>query len=414
MFPHLKRIIDYLVQVEEGTVKRLAIHMPPRHGKSETVTVRFILRQIEIDPTSNYLITSYSDRFAKRLSRKIRTLAEARHLTVSDKTAVDEWELIGGGSVVARGVGAAPTGIGFKYIVIDDPIRNREDANSEAFRQKSKDWYLDDILSRLEPGGAVIVVATRWHHDDVCQFAYDLEPGEWTRLILPAIDERQKPLCPERYDLKALLDIKDRYLKSGDMYGWESLYQQNPTPREGAMFKVGKINFIDAADVPKTLKKCRGWDVASSAGKGDFTAGVGIGIDDIGRVIVWGVVRGQYGPDERREVIKQTAARDGKDVQIVGPEDPGSAGKDAAIDFIRMLNGYKVKVKRQTGSKGVRADAFASQLNAGNVYIVRASWNSEYIEELRQFPGGKNDDQVDGSSEAYNELVSSGGSAWNW
>jgi predicted phage terminase large subunit-like protein len=108
-----------------------------------------------------------------------------------------------------------------------------------------------------------------------------------------------------------------------------------------------------------------------------------------------------------------TARADGEQVRIVVPEDPGSAGKDAALNFIRLFNGYNIKAVRETGSKELRADGLAAQVNAGNVALVRGPWNTTFIEELRQFPTGKNDDQVDAGSGAYNELFKTK-NVWDW
>jgi predicted phage terminase large subunit-like protein len=153
--------------------------------------------------------------------------------------------------------------------------------------------------------------------------------------------------------------------------------------------------------------------VASSSGKGDYTVGVLLGKDSKGRIYVLDVVRGQLGTDERNNVMLQTAQKDGTNVRIVVPQDPGSAGKDMALQFTRLLSGYNVKALRETGSKTIRADGFASQVNAGNVAVVRGHWNNAFVEELRVFDKGVNDDQVDAASGAFNEMASVG-NVWDW
>lgn len=410
------KIAELLHAIRDGQCDRAAVHMPPRHAKTETLTIRGAAWLFLQNPADNVLITAASDRLARRFSRKVRTIVEEYRGIKLDKSAEDEWILPEGGTFVARGVGSPPVGIGFKYIFVEDPIRSRETANSETFREKSKDWYSDDIYTRLEPGGAMILNGTRWHPDDVFAHAVGLEPDAFRFLVFPAIAGENDPLgreagealWPNRYDLAALGRIRAALLRESGEYSWEALFQQNPTPREGALFKVGMLKIEKA--MPVGLMGVRRWDLAASSGKGDWTAGVRMhGPDASGLFWVANVRRGQWEPDERNREIKGTALEDGKDVRIVGPQDPGAAGVEAAKAFTRMLSGYTVTTERESGSKEVRADPFAAQVNAGNVRLVEGEWNTAFIEELRTFPGGKNDDQVDGAAGAFNALHSSGG-----
>ncbi|NBW17550.1 MAG: terminase, partial [Caulobacteraceae bacterium] len=168
---------------------------------------------------------------------------------MTDKTGADEWETTAGGGLVARGVGTPPTGFGFDLILIDDPIKKREEAESEVYREKLWDWYTDDLYTRLEPGGAIILTLTRWHYDDLAARAIASEPSRWTILRLPAIAEDDDPigrlpgqaLWPARFNESDLQRIRDVQAATGGAYSFESLYQQNPTPREGAFFKVGHL-----------------------------------------------------------------------------------------------------------------------------------------------------------------------------
>lgn len=412
---HIEMIAKQLDRVESGEIDRLAIHMPPRHGKSESVTYRFPVRWLERHPTDNVLVTGYNERFARKFGRRCRNLARERGLVGDTKTASDEWETKAGGLLMTRGVGSPPTGTGFNLIVIDDPIRRREDAESETFREKAWDWYADDLYQRLEPGGAIVLIMTLWHHDDLGARAVASEPGKWTVLKLPAIAGESdamgraqgEPLWPERFDVAALARIRDVMATNEGERSWEALYQQNPTPRAGSFFKPGQLEIADAA--PANLREVRGWDIASSEGRGDYTAGVKIGTAGDGLFYVTDVVRGQWASDERDAKMKQTAALDGKTVRIRLPQDPGAAGKSLALAMTRMLAGYPVFAEPVSGSKETRADPFSSQVNAGNVKLVRGDWNREFIEELRQFPNG-HDDQVDGAADAFNALARPSGS----
>jgi predicted phage terminase large subunit-like protein len=415
--PHMRLIAEHIDAVERGEIDRLAIHMPPRHAKTETVTVRYPVYALLRDPEENVLITGYNERFARRLGRKARNVAQGRVEMDPAKQAADEWSTVQGGVLMTRGVGSPPTGIGFRRIIIDDPIRRREDAESEIYREKVWDWYTDDLYTRLEPGGAIVLIMTLWHEDDIGARAVASEPGRWTVLKLPALAEEGdvlgRPvgaaLWPARYDVESLNRIRDVMAQNEGLRGWEALYQQNPTAREGAFFKVGRFAYVDASEVPQQLRSARAWDQAATEGAGDYTAGVKMaGPDKQGRYYVMDVVRGQWATDRRDETIRGTAHADGASVMIRGVQDPGSAGVDSAKAFVKLLAGFNVNTERATGSKEVRADPFSAQVNAGNVCIVRGHWNTAFVEELRTFPTGKHDDQVDAASDAFSQLSRGG------
>jgi predicted phage terminase large subunit-like protein len=151
--------------------------------------------------------------------------------------------------------------------------------------------------------------------------------------------------------------------------------------------------------------------MAATRGAGDHTAGVRIdGPDKDGLWYVSDVKRGQWDTDERNRIIRQTAEEDGRAVRVIGPQDPGAAGVEAAKAFVRLLTGFAATVERETGPKEVRADPFSAQVNAGNVRLVRGPWNRAFVDELRQFmPGVDNaaDDQVDAAAGAFNALAGS-------
>lgn len=401
---HLQQINEHLQAVERGEIDRLAIHMPPRHGKTETVSVRYPLRFIENNPTGSVLVTGYNERFARRISRKIRTLAAERGLVTDDKSATDEWETKRGGLVMARGVGSPPTGTGFGLIVIDDPVRRREDADSEVYREKVWDWYTDDLYTRLEPGAPIILVMTLWHEDDLGARAVASEPGRWTVLKLPAINEAGEALWPERFPVAALNRTRDVMATTVGSRSWDAIYQQHPTPKQGSTFKVGKLDYVDAEDVPALTARCRAWDLGATEGAGDFTVGAKLGRDEEGLTYVLDVRRGQWDSAERNRRMREAAKADGAQTPIRLPQDPGQAGKDQRGNLTRMLAGYTVKALPVSGDKETRADPFASQVNEGNVRLVRGDWNHAFVEELRAFPAGKHDDQVDAASDAFNEV----------
>jgi predicted phage terminase large subunit-like protein len=386
-----------------GEVDRLLITMPPRHAKSETNTVRLPLFFLEQNPEKNVLVTGYNERFARKFGRKTRNLAQAKGIVAEDKSASDEWATHGGGLYMARGVGSPPTGTGFGLIVIDDPIRKRQDAESEVYRDAVWDWYTDDLYTRLEPGGAIVMVMTLWHEDDIAARAVASEPDKWTILKLPAIATEEdelgrKPgeaLWPDRYSAADLLRFKSTI---GD-YGFEALYQCNPSPREGSFFKVGMIEIVKREELPAGLVWTDAWDLGATENDGDYTARVGCAMKDALYYI--DPRRFRHEPSMRNRLIRQDADTR-KPRRIMVPQDPGAAGKESAQALVRLLAGHNVRSERMSGDKFIRAEPFAAQVNGGNVRLVDGPDTAAYLEELRQAPNGKHDDMIDASSDSFN------------
>lgn len=405
--PHIELICNKIQDIIDGKNNKLIITMPPRHSKTETTTIRLPCFWLENHPEQNVLITSYNERQARRFSRKCRTIYTERNVIDKQKTATDEWSTIQGGSLLARGVGSPITGSGAGLIIIDDCFKSREEADSELIKEKIWEWYLSDVISRLEPNGRIILVMTRWSEDDLIGKLLETEGDKWEVLRLPSLcDSEDDPLgrnigealWPQRYNEVALNEMKNTV----GPYFFESVYQANPTPREGSFFKISNLEIIEAE--PNNLKKtCRSWDLASSEGSGDYTAGVKLGIDKDNTIYVLDVIRGQWGVDVRDKQIRQTASLDGS-IKITVPQDPGAAGKAQLLYLFRMLSGFNVSSITPTGSKQIRAEPIAAQINVGNVRLVKGAWNKEFIEELRSFPSGKNDDMIDALSDAFNSL----------
>jgi hypothetical protein len=164
---HQNYLYYHLAKVTSGETKRLMIFMPPRHSKSETVTVHYSAWRLECDRKLNIILGSYNQKLANRFSRRIKRVAEGRMELSKERRAAEEWETEEGGGVRAVGVGAGVTGFGAGLIMIDDPVKNRAQAESETYRENTWDWFNDDIYTRLEPGGAIILIQTRWHDDDL-------------------------------------------------------------------------------------------------------------------------------------------------------------------------------------------------------------------------------------------------------
>jgi len=406
-----------LEAVADGRTKRLMVMMPPRHGKTALVTVRFPVWWMERRPGLRVIVAAYNQTLANKLSRMSRKLAQMRLGLNETRRAVEEWETVNGGWYRAVGVGGGVTGMGADLIIVDDPVKNREEAQSSTYREKVWDWYTDDLYTRLEPGGAMILVMTRWHEDDLAGRILNSEDGgNWRVIRLPALAEdgdllgRQAgaPLNEERYPVEELLKIKS-VLGS---WGFEALYQQRPMPAEGGMFKrewFAKI--VEVVPAQQVEARVRYWDKAATAGDGDYTVGVRMSRAD-GVYYVEDVVRGRWSPGERDNVIRQCAETDPSGTHIWLEQEPGSSGVDSVQALIRMLSGYSVHADRVTGSKITRAEPLAAQAEAGNVILIRGAWNAAFLDELTSFPNGAHDDQVDAASGAFARISPQGASIW--
>lgn len=413
---HLVYVQQALERVTAGSLRRLMIFMPPRHGKSEMVTIRYPIWRMLKQKDLRCIVGAYNNDLAMQFSRKGQRVALEAGLRLT-VTRADDWETVDGGGVRATGVGSGITGRGGHLILIDDPVKSREEANSHAYRERCWNWYTDDLYTRLEPDGAIILIMTRWHEDDLAGRILTSDDREaWEVISLPALAEDADPLgrapgdalCPDRFDRESLLKSQ----KVMGSWSFSALYQQRPLPATGGMFQRDWFRITPAA--PGAVKaRVRYWDKASTAGGGDWSAGVLIGKTHDGRFVVEDVVRGQWSSRARRAIMLQTAALDkqrpGPPVRTVIEKEGGSSGKEVAENDIRMFAGYPVAVDAPTGSKEVRAQPLADQAEGGNVDIVAAPWNNAYLDEMGAFPFGAHDDQVDASSGAFAWLTSKGG-----
>lgn len=429
---HHEIVCDHLDRLFTGEIRRLMVFMPQRQGKSELVSRRFPAYVFGRLPKAGVMGCSYGADLSSRMNRdvqriiddpaygrlfpetklygrNVRSTADGSYLRNSDIFEIVDYL----GVYRSAGVGGGITGMGFDFGIIDDPVKDPKDAESEVVRESLWEWYTGAFWTRQAPNARILLTMTRWHEDDLAgrlleMAKSDPKADQWTVLKLPGVcedptpeyerREAGEPLWPERADL-------DYYeaMRANSQRQYEAMCQQNPTAREGSFFKVSKLTVEDAA--PHSVRWCRGWDLAATEGGGDYTAAPKVGRDAAGLWWVGDVVRGQWGPDDVEAEIMQAAELDGRAVRIFIPQDPGQAGKKQAQALTRMLAGYGVKTEPVSGSKEVRAFNFAAQVNAGNVRLVKGAWNRAFIEELRTFPLGKNDDQVDGAAGAFNTLA---------
>lgn len=411
---HHQLVCDALMRVFRGESKRLIINIPPRYSKTELAVVNFIAWSLGRAPDAEFIYTSYSARLAANYSWQARELVshpayrdifdvELRH----DSKAKDEWRTTAGGIVYAAGSGGTITGYGAgKHrngfggaIIIDDPHK-ADEARSEVMRENVIEWFRNTLESRKNsPETPIVLIMQRLHESDLTGWLLDGGNGEhWDHVCLPAIREDGTALWPEKHTIEDL-----RRMEGASPYVFAGQYQQRPAPAEGGLFKPDQIQIIDALPADY-IDWVRGWDLASTT-DGDWTAGVKVGRMRDGRIIIGDAVRLRAGPDERDAAMVNTAKADTAKVKISIPQDPGQAGKTQVLYLTRALAGFRVTSSPESGDKVTRAEPVAAQINVGNVLMLRGEWNRPLIDELRMFPNGNNDDQVDGLSRAFSHLI---------
>jgi predicted phage terminase large subunit-like protein len=408
---HQRFLQSALADVTSGDCKRLIIAMPPRHGKSETVTIRYAAWRLERDRKLNVIIGSYNQRLANRFSRSIRRIAEERALPLAkDKRGAAEWETAEGGGVKAVGVGAGITGFGGDLVVIDDPVKGRAQAESRVIRDNVWDWFSSDIYTRLEPDAAIILIQTRWHVDDLAgRLIRGMHEGgeKWKEVNLPALAEADdplerkvgEPLWPKRFGVAALEKIR-RQMGS---YSFSALYQQQPTPAEGGIFRREWFKRV-VPSAPEGLRWARGYDLAvSTSTNADYTASFKCAFDKSGNLYIADGFRERIEyPEQRRYVIDRLENERNTSHGI----EAALHGKALVQDLRRdpQARGRPFKAVRVDADKVTRANAWAGPAEDGKVVLVTGPWIDDFLDEVCSFPNGRHDDQVDAVSLAVRML----------
>jgi predicted phage terminase large subunit-like protein len=392
--------------------------MPPGSAKSTYVSVLFPAWWFTQHPRSSIISASHSSGLASHFSRRVRALILAKEASLGfglarDQRSSQSWSTTNGGDYFSIGVRGAITGRRADLILVDDPVRSQADAESARQRDYVWEWFKADLTTRLRPGGKVVLIMTRWHPDDLAGQLLARARSQWRIVRLPALAEagdplgrtEGEPLWPEWEDLSAL--VRKREL-IGER-AWSALFQQDPHPAGGKLFAVVHLATIEPQDVGFSKSIIRAWDLAATGATGqndpDWTVGLKLAQQNDGRYVVLNVLRIRGTPRQVEELVVNTAHRDGAAVIVGIPEDPGQAGKSQMAYLTRQLAGFHVIAARETGSKATRAMPVASQIEAGNVGIARADWNQSFIDELRDFPFGHKDDQVDALVRAFTTLA---------
>jgi len=431
-----------LDRVVAGELTRLMIFAPPQHGKSELTSVRLPAFWLGQRPDDPVILTSYGATLAESKSRQVRDILigdEFRALFGElapvdepvalrpDSRAVARWQLAGHrGAMLAVGVGGPVTGHGARLGIIDDPFENWEQASSQTHRDRVWDWYRGTFRTRIWEGGAIVLIMTRWHEDDLAGRLLREQGGEWHVLRLPALAETQEErdyndrrmglvqggvdplgrepgeaLAPRRYSATEMALIR----RDVGSLVFAAEYQGAPTAAEGTLVKRAWLPIVQAAPA-SVLGRVRYWDkAASTAASAKYTAGVRVSYGADGIIYVEDVKRGQWSTGERRAVMRQTAQMDGIEVVIGVEQEPGSSGLDSVQDDIRLLAGFAAFADRPSGDKDTRLLPFAAQAEAGNVRLLAGAWNEAFIDELTAIPNGRYRDQADAVAAGFNRLM---------
>lgn len=393
---HHELIADRLEAVERGEIDRLMIFMPPRHGKSELASKRFPAWCLGRNPKRQIIAASYNSDLANDFGRNVRNLvAEPEFNQVfpgvtlaPDSQAANRMNTNHGGTYVAAGVGTAVTGRGAHIALIDDPFKDREEADSERRRDLVWDWYRSTLYTRLMPGGAVVLIQTRWHEDDLAGRLLEHDGAQWEVLELPALHPERGALWPEWYPAEALERIRDTI----GAREWSALYQQQPQPDEGTFFQ--RAWFKEWTKLPE----CRFYgtsDYAVTDGGGDYTVltiwGIG-GTGDIYRAAQW---RKQSASDEwieaQLDLIKQW-----KPLAWFG--EGGVIQKAIEPMLKRRMRERNTHCRMEwlpsVSDKPTRARSFQAMAATGRVHFEQGADLGEFL----VFPAGKHDDEVDTAS----------------
>lgn len=412
--PHFLEMQAILDRVTAGTVRRALFQVPIRHGKTEHNSIGYSTFRLEREPKTRILVGSYNQQQADKLSREIRRLSRRRGVVMSeDRDAAREWDTRDGGGVRAVGAGAGVASVNADLIILDDPIGSRDEAESQAHRDRVWDWITNDILARCDPHTAVLFTMSRWHTDDPAGRLQDRQRDRWTLLDLPGRAEPNDPLgrevgAPLWPDMRGDVWLTEKREELGE-YGFASLIQGRPRPREGGMFKWTWWQLLDA--VPATGQMVRYWDLAGTQPKGgrhdpDYSAGALLCRMPDQRTAIVDVTRFRESIAQRDAHLEQVARADlhaypGR-VRWWIETEAGIAGEDRTAQIVRRLQavGMIVSTEHPTGNKVHRAEPLASKAEAGNVLLCPGDWRDAFRSEAADFPNGQHDDQIDAAAGA--------------
>jgi predicted phage terminase large subunit-like protein len=413
---------------------RLIVSWPPRHGKSELITVNTPLWTMENFPGKQIVICSYGADLSTDFGRKIRDmitdpdneeLLDAKLRKDSKRLA--KFMMEDKSTLTSVGIGGPITGRGADVLLLDDYIKSIKEAESQVQRDFVYNWFTTTAMSRLEPGATVIIVATRWHKDDLIGRLLKDFGDQWEYIRLPAIAEagdpigrpEGTPLFPERQSMERLQEQK-RLL--GSFY-FNAIYQQDPQAEEDKKASKEWLRATDEVPNRHEWMWARAWDFAGTFGQGDYSCGMLLGYHPpTRRVVVDNILRKRLGPRDLKQLVRQTAEIDGLEVPVLIEQEPGSSGKAVIEHYTNdVLPEFRVAADMTAMSgekKYVRAHPVLAAAEAGKVYYLKdQAWNDPFLDEFDNFPQESTnefDDQVDCLAMAYNYLTKGKKASPSW
>jgi len=402
-----------------GKIKRLIVNMPPRHTKSEFASYLLPSWLMGLNPKLKIIQATHTGELAVRFGRKVRNLMNSNEYSLvfpevqlrQDSSAAGRWETHAGGEYFAAGVGGAITGRGADLMIIDDP-HSEQDALSPAALENAYEWYTSGPRQRLQPGGAIVIVMTRWSEIDLTgkllkQQARDVLADQWEVVEFPALLEDDKVLWPQFWKKDELLKVK----ASLSVGKWEAQWQQNPTSETSAILKREWWQKWEKEEIPPLSYVMQSYDTAfSKQTNADYSAITTWGVfypEEGGppNIILCDARRGRWDfPDLRRIAQEEYAYWDPECVLI--------EAKASGMPLTQELRQMGIPVQNYSPSRGndkyTRVNSIAPLLESGLVWAPDTRWAEEVIEECAAFPAGENDDFVDTVTQALRRFREGG------
>lgn len=426
---HHRLIAEKLEAVERGDIKRLMLFLPPRHGKSELGSVQFPAWYLGKNPEKEIINASYTADLAVGFGRRVRNLvAEPEYQNLfdtrlsEDSKAANKWNTSVGGSYVAVGVGGPITGRGADVFIIDDPFKNRKEADSPVVRNDVWNWYTSTAYTRLSPTGAVILIMTRWHDDDLAgRLLNDKEGDKWEVVEFPAIATREEiidgihrrnigeALWPSRFDVERLEKTKAVI----GAYEWASLYQQNPIDETSQEFtkdwiKTRTIDEVERLNTRRFLTIDTAGPMTSTS---DYMGLVDNRVDVEGH---WNIEAYKYKMNTAQFVELLFTLQQKHHYEKIGIEK--TIYLDALKPFIDMEQMKRktmlpiVELKHGGRSKVLRIRGLLPRYQYGNIFHIQGRCD-DLVPQLLRFPKGAEDDILDAL--AYQDQVAESPFGWS-
>jgi predicted phage terminase large subunit-like protein len=406
---HHKKIADKFNQISQGKIKRLIINMPPRHTKSEFASYLLPAWMIGKNPKLKIIQSTHTTELAVRFGRKAKTLMDTEEYKQvfqtrlrEDSQAAGKWETAQGGEYYAAGVGSAITGRGADLLIIDDP-HSEQDALNPLSMERAYEWYTSGPRQRLQPGGTIVLVMTRWNTKDLTGMLLknqkEMKSDQWEVIEFPAILPSNKPVWPEFWKLDELEGVK----ASLSVGKWNAQWMQNPTAEEGSLIKREWWKVWDKDYVPPLNHVIQSYDTAFLKKEtADFSAITTWGVfypdaDSPANLILLDAVKERLEfPELRRKALEQYG--------YWKPETVIIESKASGLPLTYELRKMGIPVVNFTPSKGndkhARVNAVAPLFESGMIWAPEQKFAEEVIEECASFPYGDNDDLVDSMTQA--------------